>query len=182
MSLGKSLGVWAWDRDMAQGDDDKKKHNVRGGGFVPVGDVVANMAAMFADHPRARARSLDILWAEVVGEQVARHSHPERFTRGQMTIRVDSSVWVTQLLHMKPQLLASLLKASPGSGIHDLRFVQGSLRHKGDHAEVPVDRLPPPSPEEVTRAMAMVENVSDPDLRQALCRLAQVILIRRRCG
>ncbi|MBF0138670.1 MAG: DUF721 domain-containing protein [Magnetococcales bacterium] len=169
---------------MAQGSDENKKLGVRGGGFVPVGDVVANMSTLFADHPRARAKSLDILWTEVVGEQVARHSQPERFTKGQMTVRVDSSVWVTQLLHMKPQLLASLLKASPESKIRDLRFVHGSLRHRGNHAgaEVPVDRLPPPSPEEVTRAIAMVGNVSDPDLRQALCRLAQVILIRRRCG
>lgn len=172
-------GTKAMDRD-----EDEKKQGSRGGGFVPIGDVIANLTGRFADRPQSKARELRLSWVEAVGERVAKHSHPERFMNGVLTVRVDSSPWASELMHMKSQVLASLQKTIPGSKIKDLRFVQGSLRHQVNPsgAKKPTETLPPPTPEEVKRATAMVEKVSNPELRSALYRLVQVILIRRRCG
>ncbi|MBF0422125.1 MAG: DUF721 domain-containing protein [Magnetococcales bacterium] len=156
----------------------------RGGGFVPVGDVLGRIMGDFSDRPQSKGQKLGGLWVHAVGEQVAKHSQPERLARGLLTVRVDSPVWLTQLLHMKSVLLAKLYAVSSDTGIRDLRFVQGSLRTRstsqGEKSNI--DRLPPPNPEEVQRAMHMVASVVDSDLRAALQKLAQTMLVRRRCG
>jgi len=85
---------------------------------------------------------------------------------------------------MQPKILAAIQQASPGGGIRDLRFTQGSLNDDSDHSGVTSDvgKLPPPLSEEVAEAARMVAAVSDPQLREVLFKLSQTVLIRRRCG
>lgn len=153
-------------------------------GFVSVGDVVARLTGSIREDPRGKARFLGLTWAKAVGNHIAKHSEPDRLMRGVLTVRVDSPTWSSELLHMKPTVLAKIQEISPGSGITNLRFVQGSLRSKLDHSEekVAASPLPPPLPEESERASKMVSQVEDPDLRAALFKLCQTWLIRQRCG
>ncbi|MBF0132408.1 MAG: DUF721 domain-containing protein [Magnetococcales bacterium] len=156
----------------------------RRGGFIPVGEVVSKLAAPYMDRPQGRARFLTLIWSQVVGERVAQHSQPYRLVNGLLTVRVDSSPWVSELVHMVPRILADIQRAIPGGGVRDLRFVQGSLNKHVDHSEVDANtgKLPPPLPEETAEAARMVAAVSDPQLREVLCKLSQTVLIRRRCG
>ncbi|MBF0107766.1 MAG: DUF721 domain-containing protein [Magnetococcales bacterium] len=152
--------------------------------FVAVDEVVAQLTAGFRERPQTKAHFLRETWRQAVGEQIAGHTEPQRLLNGLLTIRVDASVWVTQLLHIKPIILAALAKASPGSDIRDIRLVQGTLRHRPtpSSAPAPREKLPPPLPEESEKAARMVANVSDAELRSALGQLYQTLLIRRRCG
>lgn len=125
-----------------------------------------------------------IAWPQVVGERVAKHSQPYRLVNGLLTVRVDSSPWVSELVHMQPKILAAIQKTCPEGGIRDLRFVQGSLNDNNDHSAVKANtgKLPPPLPEETAEAARMVAEVSDLELRAVLFNLSQTVLIRRRCG
>ncbi|MBF0147460.1 MAG: DUF721 domain-containing protein [Magnetococcales bacterium] len=168
---------------MDTGKRKKPENQTPSGGFIPIDQVIAKLTASFMERPRGKARFLSAIWSRAVGEQMARHSQPERLTNGLLTVRVDSPVWATQMIHMKPGLLAAIQKCSPDSRIRDLRLIQGTLRTSIDNrVQRPAEQLPPPLPEESDKATRMVASVSDPDLRNALGRLYQTILVRRRCG
>jgi len=47
-------------------------------------------------------------WAELVGEEVGRHSTPESFADGTLVVRTDSTAWATQLRLLAPALLRRL--------------------------------------------------------------------------
>lgn len=49
-------------------------------------------------------------WAEIVGEDVAKHSEPERYDEGErvLVVRCDSTVWATNLRLLAPALVARL--------------------------------------------------------------------------
>jgi len=165
-------------------EDKETEKTTRTGTFIPVGEVVAKLTGSFLERPRGKAGFLGSAWTQAVGERVAKHSEPDRLANGLLTVRVDSSTWTSELTHMKPKVLALIQKASPGSNIRDLRFVQGSLRSKIDPPgeKKRTEKLPPPLPEEVEKASHMVAAVTDPELRAVLFKLSQTLLIRRRCG
>ncbi len=47
-------------------------------------------------------------WAELVGDDVARHVTPESFSDGVLTVRTDSTAWAAQLKYLAPELLKRL--------------------------------------------------------------------------
>lgn len=47
-------------------------------------------------------------WTEIVGDQVAAHCQPERYTDGELTVRTDSTTWATQIRLLAPSLLRRL--------------------------------------------------------------------------
>ncbi|MBK7721833.1 MAG: DUF721 domain-containing protein [Austwickia sp.] len=55
-------------------------------------------------------------WAVIVGLDVARHCEPERFDRGVLTVRAESSAWAAQLRGFAPTIL-QLLEREVGPGL-----------------------------------------------------------------
>ncbi len=47
-------------------------------------------------------------WAELVGDEVARHVTPESFSDGVLTVRTDSTAWAAQLKYLAPELVRRL--------------------------------------------------------------------------
>jgi len=51
-------------------------------------------------------------WAELVGEDVARHCHPESFAQaqsgGSLIVRTDSTAWATQMRLLSPTVVRRL--------------------------------------------------------------------------
>ena len=47
-------------------------------------------------------------WAELVGDEVARHVTPESFTDGVLGVRTDSTAWAAQLKYLAPSLVKRL--------------------------------------------------------------------------
>ena len=47
-------------------------------------------------------------WAELVGDEVARHVTPESFSDGVLGVRTDSTAWAAQLKYLAPSLVKRL--------------------------------------------------------------------------
>ncbi len=68
-----------------------------------------------------------LLWRDIVGEQVARKTQPEKLRNRILFIRVSSSPWMQQLQTMKPMLLERIHKTIQGGAIRDIRFSLGEV-------------------------------------------------------
>jgi predicted nucleic acid-binding Zn ribbon protein len=52
-------------------------------------------------------------WAEVAGDEIARHAQPASERAGVVTVRCTSAVWASELSLMAPRLLQSLNDGRP---------------------------------------------------------------------
>ncbi len=111
------------------------------------------------------------LWAATVGEPLAAHTMPVRYTEGRLVVNADSSVWSSKVLFQR-QTLAQRLRREPL--LKDLRTLQVRVRP-------PVaERVSPPEPPRAGLSPAarrcvagIAQDIDDPALREALLRLAR---------
>ena len=62
-------------------------------------------------------------WADVVGEETAKHSEPAGIEEGVLTVRCDSTGWATQLRLMRGELLVHIERRFPQAGVESIRFL-----------------------------------------------------------
>ncbi len=70
---------------------------------------------------------LGAAWADIVGAENARNSHPIAVAEATLTIITTSSVWSQQLSYLNDRLLESVRARLPKAGIERLRFRVGKL-------------------------------------------------------
>lgn len=61
-------------------------------------------------------------WAEIAGEETARHSEPIAVEGGVLQVRCESTAWATQLRLMRADLLTAILDRYPAAGVETIRF------------------------------------------------------------
>ena len=69
-----------------------------------------------------KAASLQDLWPEVVGPEVAQRTRPGALSRGRLTVLVTDSVWLQQLTMLKPRLIEALNRRLEEPLVQDLFF------------------------------------------------------------
>lgn len=129
----------------------------RGPGSSPAGSELADLQAA---------------WTTVAGPQTAANSIVVRRSRaGVVSVACASALWAQELHANRDVLTDRLARAVPAVEITGIRFVVG------DHV-MPVDPsprarpVPVPTPQERAAAKAMMQEVSDPDIRDLLERAA----------
>ncbi|MGH7407110.1 MAG: DUF721 domain-containing protein [Candidatus Methylomirabilales bacterium] len=90
-----------------------------------------------------KAASLQDLWPEVVGPEVAQRTRPGALSRGRLTVLVTDSVWLHQLAMLKPRLIEALNRRLGEPLVQDLFFRVETLPPV---AVLPA--VPPPPPAE----------------------------------
>lgn len=114
-------------------------------------------------------------WPEIVGEHVARHTWPDSVRHRKLYLVAENSVWLQQLLFLKPELLAKINGAADGEALTDIVLRVGTV-------PAPVAGEGPSSPHSApidttderldgeTRAEieATVQAIADPDLQTRL--------------
>jgi hypothetical protein len=113
-------------------------------------------------------------WREIVGEHIARHTWPESVRHRKLYLVAENSVWLQQLVFLKPELLAKINGAAAGETLTDIVLRIGTV--PVPDADEGASRPPtPPEPNEEpvsgeTRAAieAAVQAVADPDLQARL--------------
>ena len=107
-------------------------------------------------------------WRDIIGEPVGSHTWPAQVRFKKLYLIVRNSVWLQQLVFLKPTLLAKLNERAGSEMLTDIAFRVG---------EIPDVRAvtPGPSPESVpvsdaamTEALAHAAAVQDPELRTRL--------------
>jgi len=63
------------------------------------------------------------IWNEVVGEAVAKRTHPETVKHHILTVNVDSPVWRQELTFQKSDIVKKLNQKLGSGTIKDIRFL-----------------------------------------------------------
>jgi predicted nucleic acid-binding Zn ribbon protein len=61
-------------------------------------------------------------WAELAGEETAKHSSPAGIADGVLVVLCESTAWATQLRIMRTELLKHIATRFPDAGIQSIRF------------------------------------------------------------
>ncbi|MDH5527679.1 MAG: DUF721 domain-containing protein [Nitrospirota bacterium] len=109
---------------------------------------------------RLRAR-----WAELVGEQIALHTEPERISRGRLIVRVDNSAWLTQLSFFR-QEIAAKVNGWLGSGrVGEVVLMVGRTEQPRIREIRPEREV---SDDDRASVDELVEGLDDPEVKAAL--------------
>jgi hypothetical protein len=106
-------------------------------------------------------------WREIIGEPIASHTWPTQVRYKKLYLIVRNSVWVQQLMFLKPTLLSKLNEQAGCEFLKDITFRVGEIPSSGTPHTAP---LPPTQTLEVGEA-ALIEagahaaSIQDPELR-----------------
>ena len=114
-------------------------------------------------------------WAAIVGEELARHTMPERLSHeGTLHLRIDGPL-ATEVKHQEPQILERIASYFGYRAVTRLSLING-----------PIEKTEPVTPR-VSRALStdsaemLAESIRDTkndDVRGALARLGEAVLSR----
>ncbi|MDD8018205.1 MAG: DUF721 domain-containing protein [Bacteroidota bacterium] len=62
------------------------------------------------------------LWGQIVGEQVAKVSSPERIHNGTLTVTVSNAPWRNELTFRKKEILEKIHAVTQSQSISDIKF------------------------------------------------------------
>jgi hypothetical protein len=119
-------------------------------------------------------------WPDAVGPAIARAAWPQRLARdGTLHVTTTSSTWAFELGRMEAEVRAKLAVTLGEATPPSLRFAPGPV--PSPPAEEPSFHEPPaPTAEEASRATALVAEIEDPALREAVRKAVAASLARGR--
>jgi len=114
-----------------------------------------------------------LLWGDIVGDKVAKRTHPERLRNGILFVKVSSSTWMHQLQMMKPMVLEKIHKTIKGAVITDIRFFLGEIIHP---ARASSEAQPHTTPPEIGLSAEMegcLDQIGDSELKALMRSILQ---------
>jgi predicted nucleic acid-binding Zn ribbon protein len=146
-----------------------RRRGRRSEGLKAVGDLLPELAEKGGWGALVELSRLQARWAEVVGEQIAAHTAPERIQHGRLTVLVDSSAWLMQLSFYKADIHRKVNAHLGGERVSEVFLKVGRTHRSAGPEKRAAD--PPPSPETVATVEGWVAEVPDDAVRDALKRL-----------
>jgi hypothetical protein len=151
-----------------------------------LGDDIDRTLAASGDGTMLALTEITAVWADAVGEGVARQAWPLRVGRdGTLHVATSSATWAFELDRLAPEIgerLSALLGSSAPSA---LRFRAGPLPEPArapDDAETVAAEPSAPTPEVSAAAQAAASAIEDPNLREIVEKAARASLERGRSG
>ena len=111
-------------------------------------------------------------WREIIGEPVGSHTWPAQVRFKKLYLIVRNSVWLQQLVFLKPTLLAKLNDRAGAEMLTDIAFRVGEIPDVRAVVPEPSPQSVPVSDAAMTEAHAHAAALQDPELR---VRLASVM-------
>jgi predicted nucleic acid-binding Zn ribbon protein len=90
----------------------------------PIAGEVQRLVAEQGWRRSVQVASIEASWPELVGEQLAAHCKPERFTDGELVVVAESTAWATQVRLLGPRLIGAV-NARLGEGLVTKLVVHG---------------------------------------------------------
>jgi predicted nucleic acid-binding Zn ribbon protein len=92
-------------------------------GGLPIGRMIAPLLKTIKLEEQSRLGILIEKWEPAMGKAVAAHTRPGRLFSGELTIFVDSSVWLSELQrYVQREMLTNLQKAFGAETIRKVRL------------------------------------------------------------
>ena len=110
-------------------------------------------------------------WREIIGEPVGSHTWPVHVRFKKLYLIVRNSVWLQQLMFLKPTLLAKVNEQAGSELITDIAFRVGEIPDARTAAPASQPQQQPVNEAAVVEANAHAAAVQDPDLRNRLASL-----------
>ena len=135
------------------------------------GDLLDGLLQGLGLDERLRQYRAVLIWAEVVGPQIAARTRPERIRDNVLEVCVDQPVWMQQLQLLKPQLLAKLNARLGDAALRDLFLKRGKISASpttGRAVVRPNWRTVELSPEESSGLQETLCGIADEELRRRL--------------
>ena len=113
-------------------------------------------------------------WADIIGNNNARHCSPLKLERRILTLQVDSSVWANQFLYYKEQFIGQINHFMCSEYIKDIKFVMGQSFKKSSkskkHSKAEENTIPfPPATEEENAALHLkFAYISNENIKNAI--------------
>lgn len=106
-------------------------------------------------------------WAEIVGRPVAAHTRPDSIKFRKLWVAAENSVWLQQLVFLKPVLFEKIKALPQGSLISDMGFRVGDIPGRSKPASSPPEKKEVP-PEILSFAKDVTTSIQNPALRACL--------------
>ena len=110
-------------RRRKKGIDDGNEPFTAGRDPRGVGDILDAATREAGWAPQLARADLVRQWADVAGEETARHTRPVALQDGTLTIQCDSTAWAKQLQLMRAHILSEIIRRYPESEVDGLRFL-----------------------------------------------------------
>jgi predicted nucleic acid-binding Zn ribbon protein len=88
-----------------------------------LGDLLTDLTRQSGWDPQLAREDLVLQWAEVAGEETARHADPVALSDGVLTVQCDSTAWAKNLHLMRATIVTELVRRFPEAGVETIRFV-----------------------------------------------------------
>ncbi len=115
-------GRWRRRRHGRAGDDENQPFT-SGRDPQGLGDVIDALTRQAGWNPQLSREDLVLRWAEVAGDETARHASPVALADGVLTVQCDSTAWARNLHLMRTAITTQLIQAFPEAGVESVRFV-----------------------------------------------------------
>lgn len=89
---------------------------------VPLGNALAELVASLGIDGTLKRYSVLAGWAEVVGEQIARVTTPQRIENGVLFVAVKTAPWRSELSLQRLEIMKKLNAAAGAEVVRDIRF------------------------------------------------------------
>jgi predicted nucleic acid-binding Zn ribbon protein len=89
---------------------------------VHIGTALADFVASLGIDGTLKRYALIAGWADVVGEQIARVTEPQRFENGVLFVHVKTAPWRTELSMQRGEIIRRLNSAAGADVVKDIRF------------------------------------------------------------
>jgi hypothetical protein len=128
----------------------------------PLPDILARFLKTHGMASRLLEFTLQQHWIEIAGEHVGRHTRPESIRHHKLYLVAENSVWLQQLLFLKPELLAKLNGIADGEALTDI------VLRVGDASPAPDSSVPPACQPEVPSIASTEPALTKAHLQTAL--------------
>lgn len=110
-------------------------------------------------------------WEHLVGSTMAKHSYPESIRFKKLHLVADNSIWLQQLMFLKPAILEAIHSMMPELALTEVVLRIGSIPQAPPQPD-PIPQDPPPFVGEPSPfATGLAKRLNNPDLQTLLSQI-----------
>ena len=95
--------------------------------FVSLGSVLPNILKSFRRGSDEQLVHIWERWDRIVGETIAKNTHPSAFKGKLLLVEVSSSTWIHQLQFLKEEIIQKINAAFGKEMVEEIKFKIGSM-------------------------------------------------------
>ena len=143
-----------------------------------IDDVIQNLFHEYGFEHKVLEQKVLAAWSRAVGEPIARNTRPVSLNNGKLTVYTSHTLWMTELLFLKPHVIQNINATVGQPAVKDLYL---SVRPNDSPSRLKIQRAQRPrclklekvelAPEVLAKIEQTVAGVEDPELKACLKRL-----------